>query len=122
MIRCRVAKRLRRQLCAGYGWFKEIKPSQESPAPAASIAAPSVVSNAQAGDYTEVSFNNAVLNRLDRPQDYELLKREIEVLKKPANSPWVTRLKQALATKDSKFARKRLRDKDWFPKDWLPTP
>jgi hypothetical protein len=29
-------------------------------------------------------------------------------------------LKKLLASRDYKDIRKRLRDKEWFPKDWLP--
>ncbi|MEI6715603.1 MAG: type III-B CRISPR module RAMP protein Cmr6 [Verrucomicrobiota bacterium] len=70
---------------------------------------------------TEAEFKNKILNRLN-PGALDQLKGEIETLQKPENSTTLERLKQILASKDYKDIRKRLRDKPWFPKEWLPTP
>ena len=71
------------------------------------------------GDYTEATFGNAVLNRLGKPQEYQLLQAEIKLLQgNPDNATWISRLTEALRA--NKDARKRLKDKEWFPKEWLP--
>lgn len=71
-------------------------------------------------DYpNEATFRNRVLAKLS-PGQLEQLKSEIELLKKPENAAWLQKLRSTLASKDYKEIRKRLRDKDWFPKDWLP--
>ena len=73
-------------------------------------------------DYgTEAEFKNKILNRLN-PGALEQLKGEIEKLQKPENHEALDRLTQLLASKDYKPIRERLRDKAWFPKEWLPTP
>jgi len=73
-------------------------------------------------DYpNEVTFRNRVLAKLV-PGQIDQLKSEIELLKKPENAKWLEKLKTTLASKEHKDIRKRLRDKDWFPKDWLPQP
>ena len=72
-----------------------------------------------AGDYSPASFENAVIKRLNKPGEYSLLQAEITTLRdNPANAPWISKLTAAL--RENKDARKRLRDKDWFPKEWLP--
>lgn len=71
-------------------------------------------------DYpNEASFRNRVLNKLD-PGRLEQLRSEIEVLQKPQNKAQREELKKQLASKTYKDIRKRLRNKDWFPKEWLP--
>jgi CRISPR type III-B/RAMP module RAMP protein Cmr6 len=67
----------------------------------------------------EATFRNRVLAKLN-PSQLEQLKVEVELLKRSENAPWLQKLKDTLAAKDYKDIRKRLRDKDWFPKDWLP--
>ncbi len=70
-------------------------------------------------DYpNEATFRNRVLAKLNRGQ-LDQLKAEIDTLKKPENAQWLQKLKTTLASKDYKDIRKLLRDKDWFPKDWL---
>lgn len=71
-------------------------------------------------DYSnDESFKNRVLNKLN-PGQLEQLRPEVELLNKAENESRRNNLKALLATKDYKDIRKRLRDKDWFPKDWLP--
>lgn len=75
---------------------------------------------AMQSDYpNDVTFKNAVLSKLN-PGQLEQLRPEIEKLQKPENQTRCNDLKQRLATKEYKDIRKRLREKDWFPKDWLP--
>ena len=71
------------------------------------------------GDYTEVTFKGAVLNRLGKPGEYQLLQKEVDKLvKNPDNATWILKLTEML--RGDKDARKRLKEKDWFPKEWLP--
>lgn len=72
------------------------------------------------GDYSnEASFKNLVLNRLNKPGEYQLLQIEVKKLESnPENAAWITKITDALS--ENKDARKRLREKDWFPKHWLP--
>jgi len=72
-------------------------------------------------DYTEAEFKNKIVDRLN-PGKLEQLKGEIEKLQKPENQVALDRLKKLLALKDYKKIREGLRDKAWFPKEWLPTP
>lgn len=73
-----------------------------------------------ATDYPQdATFKNRVLAKLN-PGQLEQLKPEITVLQKPENAVWLAKLKQTLVSKDYKDIRRRLRQKDWFPKDWLP--
>jgi hypothetical protein len=120
---------------AGYGWFWVVTQEPEgtwhvvhdegrselpSPSPSPGPAIPQTP-NPPPSDYeSETVFRNTVLNRLDRPQDYGLLQPEILTLQKPANASWLKKLKDFLARPDAKEARKRLKQRDWFPKDWLP--
>ena len=72
------------------------------------------------GDYAnETIFNNLVLNRLNKPGEYQLLQAEVKKIESnPKNAPWIEKITTALG--ENKEARKRLREKDWFPKTWLP--
>jgi len=71
-------------------------------------------------DYAnDKEFNNRVISKLT-PGALTQLQHEIAVLQKPENAQWLDQLKKTLASKTYKDIRKRLRDKDWFPKDWLP--
>ncbi|MGC8988954.1 MAG: type III-B CRISPR module RAMP protein Cmr6 [Verrucomicrobiia bacterium] len=73
-----------------------------------------------ASDYAnDKEFNNRVLSKLT-PGALDQLQSEIPLLQKPENVRWLVQLKQRLASKDYKDIRKRLRQKNWFPKDWLP--
>lgn len=98
---------------AGYGWFKCLEQAEveahEAQAAVAASAFP-----------TELVFQNAIIARLNKPQEYENLKKEIEKLQRPENTQWLEKLKTHLASSLGKDARKRLKDKEWFPKDWLP--
>jgi CRISPR-associated protein Cmr6 len=71
-------------------------------------------------DYSnDASFKNRVLDKLN-PGQLEQLRGEIPLLRKPENEPRREQFIKLLATRDYKDIRKRLRDKEWFPKDWLP--
>jgi CRISPR type III-B/RAMP module RAMP protein Cmr6 len=72
------------------------------------------------GDYAnETVFANAVLNRLNKPGEYQSLQAEVKRIESnPANAPWIEKITTAL--RENKDTRKRLKDKDWFPKSWLP--
>lgn len=71
-------------------------------------------------DYSnDLSFKNRVLDKLN-PGQLDQLRLEVELLKKPGNASRREQLQAALASKDGKDIRKRLRGKDWFPQDWLP--
>lgn len=72
------------------------------------------------GDYTETTFKGAVLDLLVQPNKGDLLRREIERLRNPANASWIPRLTDALRGKEMRDHRNRLKQKDWFPKEWLP--
>lgn len=73
-----------------------------------------------ASDYpNDREFNNRVLSKLT-PGALDQLQSEIALLQKPENMRWLDQLKKTLASKDYKDIRKRLRQKDWFPKEWLP--
>jgi len=73
-------------------------------------------------DYpNDATFKNRVLDKLT-PGLLEHLRPEIAPLQKPENEARREELKKLLTSKDYKDTRKRLRDKDWFPKDWLPAP
>jgi CRISPR-associated protein Cmr6 len=97
---------------AGYGWFEPPSgPTAEGGLKAA---------NGQADDYpNEASFENAVLKRLDKPQEYVNLKAEIPKLREARNAGRVQQIKRTLADPGMKSARKRLKEKDWFPREWL---
>jgi CRISPR-associated protein Cmr6 len=89
---------------AGYGWFQPI-----SEAPVA------------ASDYlNEAIFKNLVLSKLNSPSQLNQLESQIPILQKSENATWLEKLKASLLGKENKDLRKRLKDKDWFPKDWLP--
>jgi len=90
-------------------------------ADAAREAAAQAFRDSMDGDYDEVSFENAVLKRLSKPQEFELLRREIEKIRtNPDNAPWIPKLTEALRGSAMRDERKRLKSKDWFPDEWLP--
>jgi CRISPR type III-B/RAMP module RAMP protein Cmr6 len=98
---------------AGYGWFKSLDQ--------ADVDAKRAQDQRAASDYaTDQVFQNAVLARLNKPGEYQLLQKEIEKLGRTDNAPWLEKLKAYLASPVGKDACKRLKEKDWFPKDWLP--
>ncbi|MBP7948962.1 MAG: type III-B CRISPR module RAMP protein Cmr6 [Verrucomicrobiales bacterium] len=67
----------------------------------------------------ETDFQNRVLARLNKPGEYQVLQTEVQKIESnPANAPWIEKITAAL--RENKDARKRLKDKDWFPKTWLP--
>jgi len=76
---------------AGYGWFEEPQPA----------AAPERTS-----DYNEASFKNAIERRLARRGEWNLLREELQKLRKPENAVWKERF---LALTRGKKAYKELR-------------
>jgi len=71
-------------------------------------------------DYPNTAtFRNRVIAKLN-PGQLDQLQAEISMLQKPENTSQCDEVKKSLASKDHKDIRKRLRDKPWFPKEWLP--
>ncbi len=66
------------------------------------------------------TFKIRVLDKLNRGKLNDL-EQEIPKLQKPENEVRLQILKSTLATKDFKEIRKLLRNKSWFPPDWLPS-
>ncbi len=98
---------------AGYGWFEIIEQAAVEAAKSRQVAA--------ASDYPNDSiFKNKVLALLNDPGQYQKLQVEVVKLQKTDNATWLQILKTHLASSGGKDARKRLKEKDWFPKDWLP--
>lgn len=72
-------------------------------------------------DYpNDQTFKTLVLDKLN-PGQIAQLEKEVPKLQKPANAAHLQRLKDTLATRDFKDLRKKLREKPWFPQDWLPS-
>lgn len=73
------------------------------------------------GDYAnEATFKNMVLAKLSLGQINQL-EQEIKKLREnPDNESWRGKLIDALRGKDMKDIRKKLKEKNWFPQDWLP--
>jgi CRISPR type III-B/RAMP module RAMP protein Cmr6 len=108
---------------AGYGRFSD-KPSSVTAASTKAVNATDAALQAAgatilASDYNEVIFKNTVLAKL-APNRLEELNNEIPKLKKPDNALWLEKLKQQFIGKDAKDLRKRLKEKTWFPQEWLP--
>jgi CRISPR-associated protein Cmr6 len=109
---------------AGYGRFEKELPK------AGSANLGKVLSSAEAAlkeqgtailasDYTEAIFKNTVLAKLTA-NSLEQLKNEIPKLQKPENAVWLEKLKLQFNGKEAKDMRKRLKEKTWFPQEWLP--
>ena len=108
---------------AGYGRFSD-KPSSVTAASTKAVNTADAALQAAgatilASDYNEVIFKNTVLAKL-APNRLEELKNEILKLQKPENAPWLEKLKLQFIGKDAKELRKRLKEKTWFPQEWLP--
>lgn len=108
---------------AGYGRFND-KPTSPGAASTKAFNTADAALQAQAAtvlasDYNEVIFKNTVLAKLT-PSLLEQLNNEIPKLKKPENASWLEKLKQQFIGKDAKDLRKRLKEKTWFPQEWLP--
>ncbi len=98
---------------AGYGWFEPISEEAKAAAEQATAIA--------ASDYpNDATFKNLVLNKLYSPSQLNQFESQILLLQKPENAAWLEKLKASLLGKENKDLRKRLKEKDWFPKDWLP--
>jgi hypothetical protein len=75
---------------------------------------------AAVNDYpNDTIFKNRVLEKFapSRLQEFE---KEIPFLRKPENAEALAKLKEWLASRDRKDLRKKLKEKAWFPKEWLP--
>lgn len=93
---------------AGYGWFEVLAPE----------AVP-----VNHGDYAnEEVFANSIIKLLNQPGQYQKLREEIMKLKKPENAKWLVKLRETLRSDEMKKTRKILREKDWFPNEWLEKP
>ncbi len=125
---------------AGYGRFRQpnetdkaaqarevekTKAAEAAAAEQAKVAAEKTKQQAAAQaslmiDYPNpATFRNKVIDKLN-PGQLDRLQPEIVALQKPENAAQCEELKKLLASKDYKDIRKRLRDKPWFPKEWLP--
>lgn len=125
---------------AGYGRFREPSPAdlaheeqQKNDAAAAALktaddamkqadraAQQEKLQAAMKSDYpTHAYFKNRVLDKLN-PGAVNQLENEVAVLRKDENKAHLEELKKLLASKDYKGLRKRLREKSWFPEEWLP--
>ncbi len=127
---------------AGYGRFRKPSPADHAAqemevlkvkAAAAAVAELAKVTSEKAKqdaaaqamlsiDYPNpATFRNRVVDKLN-PGQLDRLQPEILVLQKPANDQERQKLISLLASRDYKDIRKRLRDKPWFPVEWLPQP
>jgi CRISPR type III-B/RAMP module RAMP protein Cmr6 len=71
-------------------------------------------------DYpNSATFRSRVTDKLN-PGQLDQLQPEVSVLQKRENAAQWQEWKKLLASKDYKDIRRRLRDKPWFPKEWLP--
>lgn len=98
---------------AGYGRFRL---STGTPRPASTAARGEPV----ASDYTEKSFLS-VIDRMNNAGAVHAFQADLKAIQLPQNSAWLAKLKTHLASPAGKDARKRLKNKDWFPKNLLPT-
>ena len=98
---------------AGYGRFKL---PADAPRPAGLASSTPATS-----DYTDKSFV-AVVDRMNNAGVVQQFQADLKTLQLPQNAAWLAKLKTYLASPSGKDARKRLKDKAWFPKDLLPTP
>ncbi len=97
---------------AGYGRFGT---------PPENLARREHAVEASPSDYpNEKTFRSLILDKLN-PGQIAQLEREIPKLRKPENSAQLQKLKDTLASRDFKDLRKKLREKPWFPQDWLPS-
>lgn len=109
---------------AGYGRFGKDHPKVSTTAVAKALSSADAKLQAQgaallASDYNDAIFKNTVLAKLT-PNLLEQLKSEVPKLQKPENAAWLEKLKQKLIGKEAKALRKRLKEKTWFPQEWLP--
>lgn len=112
---------------AGYGRFSVSSPfSDYSSASGNSPSQEDLERKAKDLDYlksdfpNEQTFKSTILDKLT-PGALAQLEKEIPLLRKPENVEYLEKLTIILATRDYKDVRKRLRDKTWFPQEWLPT-
>jgi CRISPR type III-B/RAMP module RAMP protein Cmr6 len=104
---------------AGYGRFV---PVGKLGNPVAGPVVGPAVAVPSKGDYPDDrTFKARVVEKL-APNRLHELQKEIPVLQKLENAQALAKLKQWIAGTEGREIRKRLREKDWFPKEWLPTP
>ena len=63
--------------------------------------------------YFQILSNEDLLNQLES---------QIPLLHKPENADRLEQLKKQLVGKEAKKRRDRLKDKPWFPQEWMPQP
>ncbi len=93
---------------AGYGRFR----------PTAGI---SKSASSASSDYSETTFAS-ILDRMNNAGAVQQFQADLKLLQLPQNAMWLSKLKNYLAGPTGKDARKRLKDKEWFPKNLLHTP
>lgn len=72
------------------------------------------------GEYgNEAIFANRILKKLN-PGAIDQIQGEIEKLKRRENAAWRARFIDALRGDEMRNVRKKLRERSWFPEDWLP--
>jgi len=96
---------------AGYGWF-DCSTGVTSEVSAVASTEQERKKHEPIGDFNEVSFRNAVLNRLFKKGEWQQLQKEVEKLMRPGNKEWLDKFRGATAGKD----HKELRAKEWYPK------
>ncbi|MCX7819867.1 MAG: type III-B CRISPR module RAMP protein Cmr6 [Kiritimatiellae bacterium] len=96
---------------AGYGWFQVQTADHQQTTERSGDAT---------SDYNEQTFGNRVLRRLQKLGELAQLQGEIETLRKPENQKWLDQLQRYLCSADGRNARQWLRNKQWFPQEWLP--
>jgi CRISPR type III-B/RAMP module RAMP protein Cmr6 len=115
---------------AGYGRFsdKPVPPSNPSTSSTkteaerqADAAAHSAALEILQSDYpNKATFKNRVLDKLNNPSQLPQLEKEVPLLKKPENHKQLDALKERLKAPCAKSLRKTLKEKTWFPPEWLP--
>ncbi|MBN2069604.1 MAG: type III-B CRISPR module RAMP protein Cmr6 [Opitutales bacterium] len=98
---------------AGYGWFGEGSGQSASPRidTVAIEKGIEVIENKYEGDYTEVTFQNKIMELAKKPNLFNKLVDELETLKKPENKTW---LKRFLEETESGKNYKALHGKNWY--------
>lgn len=101
---------------SGYGRFVPLAPAGNPSGDGSNVVKAATVIN----DYpNEATFKNRVLEKLT-PNRLQEFQKEISILTKPENAEALAKLREWLASKERKDLRKKLKEKAWFPADWLP--
>ncbi|MFH0879969.1 MAG: type III-B CRISPR module RAMP protein Cmr6 [Lentisphaerota bacterium] len=91
---------------AGYGWFGLKEKSDGA------VVSSTSTPESLASDFTEKTFGGAIVARLDKKGEWQLLKAEVEKLRRPQNAEWLMKFKQLTQSKEYKD----IRSKEWYPK------